>query len=180
MKKQPLLIAGAVVAILIIIGGVVYWQTSAKSDTNDTKTSSTESSSTNNSILGISDSGKAQKCTMSYSGNNGSGTGTIYTDGKGQGRYIFTAETEQGNSGEINQILKGDTSYSWLQSGGKTIGFKVKVDPNSTSAATGNTSGPDLNSKFEMKCQPWTVDQAQFTMPSDVNFIDANALSPTN
>lgn len=178
MKKQSILIGAAVVIGVGLLGGLAYQQISSK---NDTKTSSTNSTtSTSSSILGISDSGKAQKCTMSYSGSNGSGTGTIYTDGKGQGRYIFSAQTEQGNSGEINQVLKGDTSYSWLQSGGKTIGFKVKVDPNSNTATSGSTSSPDLNSKFDMKCQAWTVDTSQFEVPSDVNFIDANALNPLN
>jgi hypothetical protein len=177
MKKQPLLISGAVIAVLLVIGGIVYWQTSTG---DDAKTSSSQSSeSTKSSILGVSGSGKAQKCTMNYSSSNGSGTGTLYTDGKGQGRYIFTAETEQGNSGEINQVIKDGMSYSWLQSGGKTIGFKVKVDASSTAAASatsGSTSGPDLNSKFDMKCQAWNVDQSQLQVPSDINFIEANGL----
>lgn len=179
MKKQPLLLGGIIVAVLLIVGGLIYWQTAAKND-NKTTTSSSSSSTTSNSILGISDSGKAQKCTMSYSGDNGSGTGTIYTDGEGQGRYIFSTETEKGNSGEINQVLKDGTSYAWFESNGKTIGFKIKIDPNDVKSTAGNASSPNLNSKFEMKCKSWTVDESQFQIPSDVSFIDASALSPTN
>lgn len=180
MKNKTLPIVGIVVLVLIVIGGLVYWQTSAKKDRKTSSTSSSSSSeATSNSIQGISASGKAQKCTMKYSGNNGSGTGTIYTDGQGQGRYIFNAETTKGNSGEINQIVKDGTSYAWFESNGKTMGFKTKVNTSATASTSSSTSGPDLNTKFDMQCQAWTVDATQFTIPSDVNFIDAAALSPT-
>jgi len=179
MSRKFLIIGGVVIAVLAI-GGLAYWRTSAGGGTNTAiKPSSNE---VKNSILGISGGGAAQECTMNYSSSSGSGTGKIYTDGNGQGRYIFTTKSEQGNTGEVNQVLKDKTAYAWVTTNGKTIGFKINTEStnsgSTSSSSSGSTGGPSLNDNFDMNCQPWTVDTSKFEVPSDINFLDASALNP--
>ena len=174
MKKQTIGIIGGAVLVIAVIAGLLLWKNNSK-DSSKTSTSSSDSS-VSSSIVGISDGGRARKCTMSYATAGGNGKGTIYTDGKGQGRMVFTVDTDKGTEGEINQIRKGDTSYTWIQAGGRTVGYKATITSSTTNTVS-STSGPGLNDNFDMKCSSWTVDASQFTVPTDVTFLGTGTLN---
>ncbi len=174
MKKQTMGIIGGAVLVIAVIAGLLLWKNNSK-DSNKTSKSSSDST-VSSSIVGISDGGRARKCTMSYSTSGGEGKGTIYTDGKGQGRMVFAVGTDKGTEGEVNQIRQGDTSYTWIQAGGRTVGFKAKI-ASSNKNTVSSTSGPGLNDNYDMKCSSWTVDASQFTIPTDIKFLGTGTLS---
>lgn len=187
MKNKKVLI-GILVAILVL-GGVAYFVFSGKDDnntissqtqsTNQNKTTdqNTDSANPENSgnLKTLSEAGKAQKCTMKYSGNNGSGDGTMYSDGKGRGLMTMSYQTEQGNSGISNTLYNQDKVYTWTTVNGQTFGMvleKSAYESQSGNSSQSETSKntPDPNEKFDLNCSSWNVDESVLTPPADVNF----------
>ena len=171
----------AIVVAVILMAGAGIWLASRSNNTSEQSSSATQATpdaKTESSMNEIIASGKAQECDMTYSGPNGSGNGKIYTDGNGRGRYTFSGTSEQGNTGEVNQILKDGKAYGWFQSSSQTIGFVFNTSANSSSRTTGGGPGP--NDRFSMTCKSWNVNESTFELPAGVNFLDANALNPAS
>lgn len=180
------IIIAAAATFVLLVGGAI-WYVSSQNNSEEPATSSSssqsaEQSTTSTSLTSITNGGSAKQCSMEYSGQNGNGSGQIYTDGNGRGRYTFNATTEQNNSGQINQIVSGQLAYSWFESNGKTIGFKTDLTAtpsgSTSSSSSSSNSAPDPNQQFSMSCSNWNVDEAKFGLPAGVNFLDANALVP--
>lgn len=180
MSKGIMLVAGVVV--LAVLGGGIFYVTN-KDETPDQATSSqTGGSSTNQNktsddskvegnLASISSGGKARQCTFTYSGENGSGNGSLYTDGNGRGLMTMDLVTEKGNTGKSNTLITSDKAYSWTTTNGTSIGFvfdKEKLTANTSQ--TSNTTSSDANKNFSMNCEDWTVDNSKLNAPSDVNF----------
>lgn len=187
MKDKKVLI-GIVVAILVL-GGGAYFVLSGKDDskttnsqaqsTDQTETTNQNSDSANPESSGnlktLLAAGKAQKCTMKYSGDSGSGDGTMYSNGSDRGLMTMNYQTEQGNSGVSNVLYNKDKVYTWSTVNGQTFGMifeKSGYESQSSSSSQSGTSksAPDPNEKFDLNCSAWNVDESILTPPSDVNF----------
>ncbi len=186
MSKNTTIIT--IVAVVVLLIGIVAFVTLSNnkksSNTSNTTTNSQEASqsnsTTNGNIFTIATGGEARKCTYNYSGQNGTGTGTMYTDGKGRGLMQMSVETSKGNSGESSVLLNADKVYSWTTSNGKTVGFvfnksTFEKQGTTTSPSTSSTS-VDPSQKFDLKCTAWSVDEAILTVPSNVNFMSMPTL----
>lgn len=181
MNKKTLMIVGAVILVVAVAGGVFFM---SKDDTNDNssqdsqtnqksseQTQNTEQSQTEQgNLFSIASGGKAQQCEMNYSGTNGSGTGKMYTDGKGRGLMTIDIKTEKGNTGQSNTLVTADKVYSWTTANGQTFGFVADKSKYTSSSSTSSASSADPNQKFDMNCQAWTIDESKLTVPSNVNF----------
>lgn len=173
-----------VAAVVIIGGGAAYFAMNQDEDTKTatqtTKSTSTEpaSSSQETSVKGslasIRSDGKARSCTFTYSGASGSGSGTMYSDGKGRGLLTMELVTEKGNVGQSNTLTTVDKVYSWTKTASGSVGFvfdasTLKTESSaSSSASSSNTQNASQN--FDLKCKNWNVDEAILTVPADVTF----------
>lgn len=185
LKNKKLLIAIIVVAI-ILLGGIGWFVSKDESENSSTQSSSSGQNSVSNSgttkgsLSSLSTGKKAQECTMSYSGANGSGNGTMYTDGNGRGRMHLELKTEKGNIGQSDQIMKDNKAYSWTTTEGQTFGMVMDMSKmNSQQSQTqsqSNTSTPAPDQSFDINCRDWKIDESKFTVPTNVNFMDLNNL----
>ncbi len=182
MKSK--IIAGVVVALIIIGGGVGYVLTRedkpvAKNqvtqngqDTTKTSSGTGEETQVQSNLQTLRTGGKAQVCTMSYSADDGNGTGKMYTDGKGRGRLQIDLTTARGNQGQSNTLITNEKIYSWTKTDGGSFGFVFDastIKPDSTGSPTTSNS-QTAGKNFDLKCQDWSVDEAVLTIPTDVNF----------
>lgn len=122
-----------------------------------------------------------QKCTYSGSNQEGSFTSEIIISGK-KFNQVITYKSAEGEE-KINSISDGEYVYTWgSHSTGGTFATKLKADfdTESTPEIEENTeamgeiseSQTDLDSKFEGKCSPTVVTDANFQPPKDVKFED--------
>jgi uncharacterized protein YxeA len=135
-------------------------------------------------ISDLTADGTARKCTYTATTASGEGAGTIYTDGKGKSRMTIALASNQGNTGTTDTILRDGKYYTWITSAGNTFGFSgdAKTTTNSTNTNTPPTTtnnAPDISQNFAMKCENWNVDQAKFTVPTNVNFNSLPTGVPT-
>lgn len=181
-----------IVAVIILLAGL-YWVLVRDNSEDTEKSNSTSSSQSsksndldyNGSLASLAAAGKARKCTMDYSSDSGGkGTGTSYTDGKGRSRLTIVTTSDEGNQGTIDTIVKDGKSYAWIVSGDTTFGYisdaKVPQSSDTTSqsaTAPSGTVSPDQ--KFSMKCVSWTVDESQFAVPTNINFVTLPSSSST-
>lgn len=183
MNKKTMLIVGAVVAVLAL-GGLGYVLTQNKDDDTATNNTSNQTSNTSQTqteeehneeqgnLFSLAGGGKAQECDMSYSGANGTGTGKMYTDGKGRGLMTLSVNTAQGNTGQSNTLVTSDKVYSWTTTGGQNFGFvfnKSTYTANQSSSSSSSTSA-DPNQNFKLDCHSWTVDESKLSVPANINF----------
>src|SRR3989344_8038611 len=169
MPKKNLLIAGAAVLLLIVLGaGFMMMSKSPQKSagetavTLDTTQEQSGVSTTKDSIKSLFSAGKNVTCTVTYPENGGGGTMYI-ADKKMRGD--FSTKDAGGKLIESHMILDGDTSYSWMG----LQGVKMKIDATAgASPATGTTQqAADLDKQQDMNCSGWSVDNSKFTVPVD-------------
>ena len=128
MLKNKKLIIAAVAVIIILVAGVGFMAVS-KDDTTSTQSSNnnnpqSSSSTTKGSLSSLATGKKAQECTMSYSGANGTGTGTMYSDGNGRARMHIDLKTEKGNVGGNYEM---ETKIAGVFAAGECTGGILQV-----------------------------------------------------
>lgn len=182
-----MIVVGVIVAIAAVGGFIFLNKDDKKTDSNSTASSqnppANQNTQSNNedseeavegSLETFRSAGMARKCNLSYSDSGGSGTGTMYTDGKGRGRISLNLTTERGNTGESNTLVTSEKSYSWTKTDGGSFGivFDTKtIQPNSTGSPT-TSSTQTAGKNFSMKCRSWSVDESILSVPSNVKFTE--------
>jgi len=171
MKKLSLFLTVLVSAALLSACGssasTSNSQTPTKAETAQTKT-------VTQSLKNIISAGTAQKCTWSTKDTTGEVIeGTILTDGKKFKQT--TIMSIGGKSTQSTVINDGEYLYTWTDEGSGT-GFKVKM---SDTAAVKNPAGVgqptqtvDMDKQTNYNCSPATVSDADFSIPSDIKFVD--------
>lgn len=180
MNKKVLITIGVILFVLLASASVymiINNNSSSTSSSSNTSTNAEKADLANSgNIFSLTESTKAQQCTFTYSGSNGSGNGKMYTDGKGNGLMTIEVKTEQGNTGTSNTLLLGDKVYGWTNTASQTIGFvytKEQLTSNTNSGSnsqSSSSSNVDPNQKFNLSCSSWNVDQNILQVPQNVNF----------
>lgn len=122
-----------------------------------------------------------QKCTYSGSNQEGSFTSEIIISGK-KFNQVITYKSAEGEE-KINSISDGEYVYTWgSHATGGTFATKLKADfdtestpemeENPETVGDISESQTDLDSKFDGKCSPTVVTDANFQPPKDVKFED--------
>lgn len=191
------LIAGIIIGIVVVGAGVTYFvvkkskpnqqSVSNHSTQAQTQQPSSNESRTNSNLFALAESGKSQKCTFSYSGENGNSNGTVYSDGNKRGLMKMNIATKQGNSGESNTLFLNNKIYTWTISNGNTFGMVFdrdtletqKQQPTTPSTLPSNQSAEQISHSYDMDCQPWSVDETMLTVPTNINF-SSMPTAPTN
>ena len=183
MSKKLMLLVGGILVVGGILAAVMITNNNDSTSNNNqssqenaqskpTETSSEPETAVEGNLKTLATSGKPQVCDMSYSGEDGEGTGKLYTNGNGKGRIQLELTTARGNKGESNTLLSDGKVYSWTKTDGGAFGFVMSADSvqtNSTGSPTTSNS-QTAGKNFNMKCKTWTVEETIITVPADVNF----------
>ena len=170
----------SIVGVVVVVGGYFAFSGS-KSDSEVAKTDAVEKTTavtkteTAGKKMAFADFVKndgTYKCTVSQNVSGVVSTGVVYMSG-GMVSGLFNTKV-QGMSIDSHFIMRDGYSYSW-SSAAPTMGFKSKVNTTTGTTASGSNAGQySFNSEQvgEYDCQPWTVDQTKFTIPTSVTFTD--------
>ncbi len=182
MSRSAILIVGGVVVLGLVGGGVFLATKDDSSNNSESTTQSTngslqatktnDESKVDGNLQSISSGNKARQCTFSYSGPNGNGQGSMFTDGKGRGLMTTEVTTERGNVGQSNTLITADKAYSWTTTDGRSFGFildKEKLNSGNTSSSA-NSGSQDAGKNFSMDCKGWSVDETKLAPPKDITF----------
>jgi hypothetical protein len=119
--------------------------------------------------------GKSLKCDTSFTSQGNTSTGTMYISG-GQMRGDFSSQVS-GKVMQMHMVLKDQTSYSWVEGAGQTMGFKSAMAPNGTDQNnTAKTNTVDANQQVTYNCQNWSNDSTEFDLPAGVTFSETSTL----
>ncbi len=136
-------------------------------------------------LLGM---GKALKCT--WEGEKGM-NGETYVDGKRM--YSIMKNTPAGPNGEMgDSFVINDEKWMYTWSSLSTDGMKIAIpaedemkniekmgeDVNVPKSIEKPASkdAVDMNKDYKYSCKPWIVEQAIFTPPTNINFVDMEAM----
>ncbi len=179
------LIIGIVAGIIAVGGGLTYFvlnksnpTTQQSSDVQATQPQAEpqtqENLKTNGNLSTLTNSGKPQKCSFTYSSENGSGSGTMYSDGKGRGLMQMSVQANSGQPVNSNILMLSDRVYSWSTTDGKTFG--IVFDRASLESHTDNMNstqhqvGEELSKSYDIDCTSWSVDETLLVVPTNITF----------
>ncbi|MCA9344571.1 hypothetical protein KC946_01925 [Candidatus Saccharibacteria bacterium] len=189
MNKKMMVIAGIILAVVLVTVGVLVFNTSDEDEnasvTNSTSTDTSDTTAQSSSIqestlANLLANDKTITCTFSYSNEESNFNGTGYF-ANGENMRVNYSGQVNGKDTNFSTIVTGGTSYFWNNETNK--GFKSSVDPATlqpTNDSSSDNQGidPDKNIKFD--CSDWQVDTAMFSPPSNVDFTDlSNIQIPT-
>lgn len=188
MKKAIIAIVVLVILALIAGGAYLFLQRDSESENSDNTTQ--QEGNTNNaadsddqsalkSIADLFQSDSGQSCTWNYDDETGKGNGTIYIANNNM-RQDVTVDGQ-----EWHMIYKDNKMYSWGDAQEQGIAITVEnltdsteedlEEANDNISAYGNT-GIDLTQDYDFDCDDWNEDASMFETPSDVEFVDYDAL----
>lgn len=116
--------------------------------------------------------GKSVKCTFMEDDGTVKNSGTVFI-GNGMVRENTLMQVNRGGtsievSGHL--IIKNGDMFSWTELA--SDGLKIKMSTvNAQAEAKGSVGG--LN-QIVNNCSPWTKDESQFAIPSNINFMDVD------
>jgi hypothetical protein len=175
LKNKALIIV--IVLILIAAGFFGYSKFANNSNTNPSVTITKDQNSTENSftstIKELLGKGLTQKCTITYPQDKG--TGIMYFSGnKFSGEYTIETDGEKLTG---HTLSDGIFVYVWSDASPK-MGIKMKLDDVMKTSPTEIEQTGDLSEEVDFKCSSWTLDQAKFTPPAEIEFKDMSNLLP--
>jgi hypothetical protein len=118
-------------------------------------------------------SGQPVSCTFSKALEDGSQSGTVYV-GTSKMRGDMQVTSSEG-SFPMHIIRDGDWTYTWGGPLGDNQGVKLKASTAQREVGS-SVDGPDMAEQMDMECQPWSVEESRFEIPSDVQFMELGSL----
>ncbi|HEV7702226.1 MAG TPA: hypothetical protein VGO63_02165 [Candidatus Paceibacterota bacterium] len=107
--------------------------------------------------------GGSYKCDVKQAMSDFENSGVVYmSGGKIRGDFSTIAE---GRPIDSSFVVKDGYTYMW-SSALPTMGFKVKVNADATASGEYNWQ----EGVGDYNCEPWTADEATFTLPASVTF----------
>jgi hypothetical protein len=118
--------------------------------------------------------GRNTECTFSGTNKDTTSSGTVFITSTGEMRGDFTSTTSAGAK-TSSMILTGGQSYVWSGTQGAKMSASFMGSAGAGTQAQ-SQQPVDLDSQVDYNCQPWTVDQSKFVLPTGVNFVDIEAM----
>jgi len=167
MKKSLSLILGA--ALVLSACGATPPRQSTPAETTPAK----------KSLKDLLSLGTAQKCTYRFTTGDTDAQGELLVNGK---KFRQTTKIVGGNGTmTVSAYSDGNYMYTWNDQT-KNSGIKMKLDADSANPSTpetGKAAGTSVNldEKYDYNCQPVVTSDADFALPTDVEFMDLGDLS---
>jgi hypothetical protein len=170
-----------VVGVVVVLGGAYYAMRGTSESVKDTNSiavgepnpsAPTENTSGKKmSFDAFMKQGGSYMCTVNQNVQGMESKGTVYING-GNIRGDFKTSVS-GMNIDTMFLTKDGYSYSWSSMmAGKGFKVAVKGASGNTSTQTSGQYSFDASQIGEYDCQPWTVDQSKFAMPSGVVFTE--------
>jgi hypothetical protein len=191
MQKPILILVG-----LVIVGGGVWYFTSSGSPTEEATTNTDTERTTEvapettepenlsgfGSLGNIMGFGDNVRCEFTSTFEGQTSEGTLVTDSE---RFRLEATITDPESGTImsNIINDGTHTYTWGTSPEGAMAFKManqEFEAETTTdfapTAPSEQAQVDFEQQVEYDCNRWSVDNSAFVPPSDVEFMDMEAM----
>ncbi|HLL61211.1 MAG TPA: hypothetical protein VK338_05820 [Candidatus Nitrosocosmicus sp.] len=175
--------------ILLIIGAIVVVTTSAFFVANNKAmkpaepkkmtaepTQTTASESKEMAFKDFLNVDTSEKCTFEDTQNNTITKGTIYTT-KGKVRGDITT-TVDGKATVSHMVIEPTQMHIWVD--GQKQGFKTTIDTETLEKAKQDAQNMQMNvnQTYKYTCTPSKVDNAMFSLPTGIEFIDFSGIMP--
>lgn len=174
-------VAAIIILAIIVIIGLVMYGNKDKTDSDTDTATTTEDGTDTNDTSDVSNSGKGElrnlfamsgqmECTFSSEDSSSESTGTVYiADSMMRGDFT----TKQGTAMvESHMIKSGDMMHVWTGKQGAKMSAEAMMQPQTT----GTNSSVDLDQNVDYDCKSWRKDGSKFEVPSDVTFMDVGAM----
>jgi hypothetical protein len=183
MKNKAVVVV--VVLLLLLIGGWAVTQNGKKKIISDEpgvkkETPAVEERKAGGPLSSLKDllaGGKDQKCTWTFTNEGQTMSGIMLVSGKKFRQEITVNDATTKKETQMFTISDGDNMWTWnSETGGQ--GFKTKVTESDTTPEANTTPSQgklDWGAEYEYKCDPWTVNAADLTPPTDIKFVDMEA-----
>lgn len=168
-----------IVVILIVLAAGGYFlvnRSNPQPSISDSQTSVAEpvSNGQRMSIKEFMSMSGSQQC--EFSDVESGSSGEVYlAEGKMRGDFSSKVNGDTVNSHMIND---GNNIYIWMDN--QTTGFKTSLqvmeEMSKEEGMTGVNQTVDLNKQVEYTCQAWSVDEAKFSVPTEIKFQDIGAM----
>ena len=115
------------------------------------------------------------RCTVDQYLSDMDSEGVVYIDGN-RIRGDFTTVAE-GRAMDTSFLVKDGYQYVWTAD--LSFGMKLPVRAGETASAEGKAQGTyswDAEQIGEYDCDPWTVDEVRFSIPTTIVFTDVSAM----
>ncbi len=189
--KNIVLIIGALVAVAIIVYLMFAKPAAAPSDVSGTPdpaaTTEQSASDERDSLSGLGTfadffgGGRSVFCTFEAAYEGGSSEGSFwYSDERMRVEATTRADGEVYTSNMIND---GERTYVW---GGTAAGTQAMVFDNETTETSAEDFAPydigqadarvSMDQQMSYDCDPWIARDTQFIPPSDIEFVDMEAM----
>lgn len=185
MSKKALI---GILVILAIALGLYFFMGQARgpAGNNETGPAGEEQNETENQNEGGQMSfadfirrGGSYQCRVVDSADGSTAEGMVYISGD-LIRTDFDVEAD-GVTARIHSIMRDGNSYAWTSE--SSTGVVVPIDDSEVDIGESTQvsfSNFDPNEVGEYDCEPWVVNNAVFTLPAGVEFIDfSDLLSPS-
>ena len=114
--------------------------------------------------------GEAMTCTFAQNTpETGDMKGSIYVHGE-RLRADFSSQHPEFGSSESSVINDGSVGYTWGSNPQGSVAVKFALSPDQDSR--GESGSVDFDQELNFKCRKWSVDEAKFSPPSDIKFMD--------
>jgi hypothetical protein len=119
--------------------------------------------------------GKEEKCTWTTT-DEGGRTGVLYVSGKKFKQEITMTDAKTKAVDQLYSLSDGESIYTW----GSTMGNKgvkislAEMETLANGATTGaqSQSSVDMNKQYQYQCEPWTVNETDLALPTNITFTD--------
>ncbi len=184
MKNKWLIIA-IVVVLIVLVGAIGYKLMSSKSKTmpqaqmqkpttmQTAKPQTVNRNAITGTILSLIEGGKTISCTITYPDNKG--TGTIYVGSNKKFAGDFNMKGT--NNANVVAHMVSDGTYMYMWSAAMPMGIKMSLLAARNAASNTQNQSVNLNQNVSMQCNPWTVDESKFTIPTNISFTDMSNLT---
>ncbi len=177
-------VVGVIILVLVLLtlGAFLYYRpaqpvtppTSTSQNPSETAPGGNNSTSASLSFKDLLAAGTPVSCTFGQTVEGRSTSGTVYV-ASGKMRGDFQSQTADGKQNVTGHMITLDqTSYIWTNQ--SNTGFKVSLNNTSQIPNSQKAQGFDPDKKNDVTCNPWTVDQSQFTLPN-ITFQDFSAVT---
>lgn len=111
------------------------------------------------------------KCTVSVEIEESPSEGTVYvSDGKVRADFTSRPKTMGGTEVKTHMVQTDGYVYTWSDL--LPQGMKMMLPKDSTATADTTTGVVGTDSDVDYSCAPWVGDNAQFTPPASVSFME--------
>ncbi|KKQ56075.1 MAG: hypothetical protein US75_C0010G0021 [Candidatus Woesebacteria bacterium GW2011_GWC1_38_13] len=179
MKNKKILIVVSVAVFAVLILAIYLF--SEKSKTSNTKISgdlqrTAEEPSSQMSLKELIAKNIPQKCEMTYSDGAVSTSVEMWIKGE-KFKQVTVMESPELGSKKMGAVSDGEYIYSWDEETrqGSKILIEETQETNIDAENVQVSQNVDWEARFDYKCSPAAISDADLTPPSDVSFMDMNA-----